>query len=569
MASIRNVNLVWEMKHRGVCSPSAFALSDIGTLALSTPRPLEARAYDFTLYDAGGASDVRWGFTVETLQKMETSQSDNCVGMTSDDLYLFCNRSKSRFLSDRHINYIDASLSHDGQRLAAAFSDLAGASFAVAYGDISGRVIWLEEFEFQPTAVSISGNGMRIAIGCETGNLTLLDSARREVWVFELNSSIKALACSTDGQRIAYAADNGSIGLIGGDGVRIWESAVNGTVTHLALSGDGNVCAVLTSNPDDVMGAGVVHCLMADGGEGWQHETERRSTGVSLSSNGKYLAVGSRDGYATLYELSLSEQTDSPGAEFTDAVRAQARKQVASGELAEACKSLWTALSNSPGDVELHQEYLATKKSWHESASIKGEEAMAMGEPKTAIRVFSEMLEEDPLCSDAAASLRRARCARSQQLLEEANSAEAIGDLGVAENALRQAAAVALPDNADPRVHLAAFFGRRAATLDALAELQRSQGNDAEALSSLMTAQSLSPVATRLKTITDLQIEIEFEIGMAAYDNREYNQAVFQFKKVLRLNKNHAEANRRLEFARRFAQDRTTESLQDRFSRLE
>jgi len=56
---------------------------------------------------------------------------------------------------------------------------------------------------------------------------------------------------------------------------------------------------------------------------------------------------------------------------------------------------------------------------------------------------------------------------------------------------------------------------------------------------------------------------------MAAYNEKRYSEAVFQFKKVLARDPGHAEAKRYLNFAQKFAQDATTESLTDRFSRLE
>ncbi len=224
MFSIRNVNLIWQKKHRGIYAPSPFALDDSGTLALATPRPLEPRTYDFTLHKPDGGVEVRWGFTAETLMKMEVSHSDDGTGMTSDDLYLFRNKNKSRFLTDKHINYIDAALSADGSRVIAAFSDLAGASFALAYGDISGRLIWLEEFDSPITVVSISRDGSRVAVGLESGSLTLLDQERRCVWNFELESPVRSVACSVAAERVAYGLGGGVVGLIGGDGARVWEA---------------------------------------------------------------------------------------------------------------------------------------------------------------------------------------------------------------------------------------------------------------------------------------------------------------------------------------------------------
>ena len=62
---------------------------------------------------------------------------------------------------------------------------------------------------------------------------------------------------------------------------------------------------------------------------------------------------------------------------------------------------------------------------------------------------------------------------------------------------------------------------------------------------------------------------MEFAAGMAAYNAKEYREAVFQFKKVLARDAAHSEAKRYLGFSQKFAQDTSNEALNDRFSRLE
>ena len=62
---------------------------------------------------------------------------------------------------------------------------------------------------------------------------------------------------------------------------------------------------------------------------------------------------------------------------------------------------------------------------------------------------------------------------------------------------------------------------------------------------------------------------MEFAAGMAAYNEKRYREAIFQFKKALARDPAHSEAKRYLAFAQRFEQDATTDTLTDRFSRLE
>jgi len=571
MFSIRTVNLIWQKKHRGIYAPSPFALADSGTLALATPRPLEPRTYDFTLHKPDGGVEVRWGFSAETLIKMEVSHSEDCVGMTSDDLYLFRNRNKSRFLTDKHINYIDASLSSDGQRVAAAFSDLAGASFALAYGDISGRVIWLEEFDSPITAAAISRDGTRVAVGLESGALTLLDQERRDLWTFELEAPVRAIACSSDAEKVGYAAEGGVVGLIGGGGARIWDAAINGdaVAVSMALSGDGGLCAVLAAQSGDPSGGTTIYCFLQDGSDGWTHDTDRKSTGITLSANGAFMAVGARDGTVSLFSIVPGEELSGESANAADSILAQARSLMEAREPVRACTILKAAIAANAADVTLYEEYIQIRELWYASSLDLGKQAMQAGDARSAIRTFAAMLEEDPLCTQAADLLREARAARAAELVETAELLEKSNDADGAEESLREAVAVAPMTFGKPRRMLAEFLARRADATEALAESRMREGDIPGALGALLAAQSACPRPERSGRIRSLQTEVEFASGMKAYHAREYIQAVFQFKKVLRLDKSHAEAQRHLEFARRFSQDSSTDTLQDRFSRLE
>ena len=177
MSSIRTVNLIWETKTRASYPVSRYAVSDEGIVTLAMPRPLEVRAYDLTLISKNESKQTGSGFSVETLLKVEASSgSQNAIGMTSDDLYLLVNGTKKRFLGERHNLYADSSLSRDGKLIVAGFSDMSGSSFAFAYGDISGEAHWLHELPDSISCLALSPDGVRIAIGSETGKLWMMDS---------------------------------------------------------------------------------------------------------------------------------------------------------------------------------------------------------------------------------------------------------------------------------------------------------------------------------------------------------------------------------------------------------
>lgn len=570
MATIRTVNLLWERKYRGAYPLGRYALDDSGTLTLAIPRPLEARTFDLTRVRTDGGIEARFGFGVETLVKLETTaQSDSVIGMTADDLYLFHMGGKSRFLAERRINYIDAALSADGRIVAAAYSDMAGASFALAYGEINGYVNWLREIDAPASAVALARDGSRVALGAETGTVWLLDSARREVWEFGVEGAVRSLACSADGLKVVYGLADGRIGLIEADGSRRWETRLPGEVFALALAGDSSLCAALTRPPDNPAAAHL-YCLDATGTVGWDYDAERRLLGLSLSPDGRYLATGARDGTTAVYEVVSAEGAgeDRTRRPSGDPLAAAATLRQA-GDFAGALQTLREALDRDPADCVGCDRLLAAYGDCLQEGFLEARHRSQAGATGGAISLLAALLTEDPLQADIAQALREARMKRSEELIAEADRFSAAGDVAQAEMRLREAIAVAPIGPTPARGELAALYTRHAAAADAEADRLFAAGDLAAGLAALERAQAVAPNGERARKIARAHVALEFATGMAAYNEKRYNEAVFQFKKVLAREPGNAEAKRYLNFAQRFAQDTNTDSLTDRFSRLE
>jgi tetratricopeptide (TPR) repeat protein len=570
MPTIRTVNLLWERKYRGAYPPAPFALDAEGALTLAVPRPLETRTFDLTRLQADGGVTVRSSFSVETLIKLETAAyTDSVIGMTADDLYLFHGGSKVRFLSERRINYVDAAMSADGRVLAAAYSDIAGASFALAFGEANGAVTWLRELSAPVSAVAIARDGSRVAVGAEFGTVWLLDALRREVWEFAQEGAVRALACSAEGLHVAYGLEDGKVGLIGADGSRRWETRLPGEVFALALAGDGSLCAALCRRPDSPASAHI-YCLDATGTVGWDFDAEKRLLGLSLSESGRFLATGARDGTTAVYEVvpaeALGESRDRSAAGDPLAQAADLRQ---SGDLAGALRTLREALEHDPADCAGCDRLLATREAYLHEGFAEAQAHFAQGDFAAAIGLLGALLTEEPLQTEFAQTLRTARVGRSEALIADAQEASAGGRVTEAEMKLREAIAVAPIGPTPARMALAALFTRHAEEADAEADRLLAQGDLAGGLAALERAQSVAASRERTQKIGRAQTALEFATGMAAYHEKRYNEAVFQFKKVLARDSGHADAKRYLNFAQKFAQDATTEALSDRFSRLE
>lgn len=561
MSGIRTIHLLWEQRQRGVYPPSCYALDDDGALLLALPRPLEPRTYDVTRLTLSRAAELHGSFAVETLRKLDLAAgADGFLGITNDDLYLFRPGQKIRFQPDRHVLYIDVALSGTGRTLAAAFSDLAGASYALSFGEIDGRVVWTRDLDVVPVVVALSRDGERLVLGAENGGVYLMDAARRDLWEFEQAEPVCALACSEDGLQVVYGTRMGGVGLVDGTGARRWEARLPGEVTALALSGDGTLCAALC-RPESDPNAARIYCLAESGQIVWEYDAEQALTGLAMSAGGRYLATGARNGGLSVYEVvpGLAETLVDP----RDAIL-QAEALTSEGDLVGACRLLQEALRVDPGNATICRQWVEIRERLRRESETQARERMTAEEYTEAISLLEERLKDDPLDTDRIALLAQARRRRGGQLLLQAEGAAP----DLAEASLLAALEVA-PDLMEARSALHVLRQSRASEADAEADRLLASGDLEAGVAALERAQATAPNADRAARLRRARIDLEFSEGMAAYNAHRYQEAVFEFRQVLHRDPDHAEAKRYLAFAQKFVLDSPNETLTERFRFLE
>src|SRR4051794_2714544 len=105
-----NVNWRWHARYRGLLPLSPHALADDGRLLFARPDELHSRQYQLLVTQNGNT--VEQGIlTVETVRHLAlTTDAEVRLGVTDDDLYLFREGRKSRFLPERRVSYLSVSL---------------------------------------------------------------------------------------------------------------------------------------------------------------------------------------------------------------------------------------------------------------------------------------------------------------------------------------------------------------------------------------------------------------------------------------------------------------------------
>ena len=567
MASIRTLNLHYERRIRGTYPVSRYALDDAGTLTLAMPRPLEARSYDLMRVSAQGDTEARRVFSVETLQELKVSAlSENFLGMTVDDVYLFHDGGKGRFLEGKRLCYVDTALSADGQTFIAGFSDMAGASYVVAFGGIDGRVIWTRQIETPLTKLDIARTGERLVLATDTGVISLIDAGMRTLYDFVQEETVSALACSRDALTVVYGTVGGGVGAIDGNGTRLWEARLPGTVTTLALSGDGSLCAALVQVGDAIH----LYCLIGQGQVGWEHTLEKRFVGLSLSDNGQWLAIGAKDGTAALYEIVQSEWAEADG-DNTERLRnflAQ-HPTLPTNETGIALyREMREILCQPVSDMQLLTKAIIVRGDWYLAFYKEFTRPDENKDYARNLTLIKAALENNP-CETAfteayhilSKGYLEAQCADARTLIE-ANEIDRAAVL------LRELLA-AYPFDPDMHTLLFELNEGQASTADADADALLSKGDLENGVAALERAQNAHPTPERAAKIGRARTALEFAAGLADYNARRYQEAIFQFKKVLVRDPEHSEARRYLGFAQSFLSDASNNALTDRFNMLE
>lgn len=560
---VRNVDLLYTRKARGTAPLSRFAVQDDGSLLASVSDEIETRSFHLVRFSPTGKPSTLRTYSVETLRKTEIAvDGETFIGATDDDLYVFKGGSKTRFLSDRRAGYADIALSESGSRFVTVFCDMLVAHYTVALGDNTGRTLWTKDLPFPASAVAITRDGSRYAIGGDGGDLWLLDNARNTVLKHRQEAAMRFVAVAND-SRVSFAGDGG-VGLVGTDGQLCWFTETVGESVGLAMDGGARTVAALMQT-DTTEG----RLLLLSGESGlpvWEVDYEEaKPTGVSVSPSGEYVGVSLSGGTIAVYRLSYGDRL---AATDGDAVLAEARAaQAGEGSLFGAVALLQARLTSVPSDFracDLLREMLTEAKEQALALSANAEE---IGDYITAQERLLEALQVLPLDAE----LFKARCLLHQRWnalersLGEKALAQSDGD-GAEAHLLYAIAADPLDSVA--RERLADARHAAADTAIAAGKKQITLGEWESAVASFTEAQKRGASGMGITgLLKSARVGEALALGNALYNDRQYAPALFQFKKVLRLDPDHTEAKQRIAYAQNFLRD--AGQITERFTRLE
>lgn len=560
--SLTSVNLLWQKRWRGLLPVPRHAVSNSGDALLIRPDEMERRTYQLLSLNPDGEAGELRAISVETVYRFDAIPDGRLlIGMTGDDIYVFRDGKKIRFMAERRVTYADASLSPGTGWFTAGFSDALFASHGIAFGDANGRFGWAKDMDQPVNRVAIAGNGLTVTAALQDGDIQALDNMRNLLWRCPQDEPVTALAMPGRGPDVVVGTDAGTLLSVDGDGGFRWRSPVGIPVLAVAVDEANQWVAAVHSD-------GTSHllvCLGPDGSPVWEYELEQKPSGVSLAPNGRFLVVTTANGAASCFEVDFAS---APG--FTVGGRktrdlAAVDGALEAGETSRAYELLAALASAAPWDEEIAARRLEVRAQLIAELQSRSREAEAAGRWGEALGLLEQAARVDPW--DAGLFEAR-RAVRGRAIAARAEQAQALEATFNPEGAGAAWAEILELDPTDGRAREAIRRTRRtqADELMRQGDSRRDAGDLEGALTLWQQALALHPDPGLAARLRQAEVDRCLALGTAHYEAQRLAEATFQFRKALALDPENETAQRYLGYADSVAGDST---IADRFARLE
>lgn len=165
---------------------------------------------------------------------------------------------------------------------------------AAAY-DASGNLLW----EFTPSStvwgVSTSEDSAWTAVASEDRNLYLLDAQGQEVWAYRSARIFLDVAVSRDGSRIIASDEGRNLFFFDrASNEPLWQASMRNIGDSVAIYGGSTVRPIAGNRDSQVI------LYSPDGDDLWTAALADDVTSLAVSSNGKYIIVGTLDSKLTM-----------------------------------------------------------------------------------------------------------------------------------------------------------------------------------------------------------------------------------------------------------------------------
>jgi len=560
--SLTTANLLWQHRYRGLMAVAHHNVADDGHALVIKPDEFERRTYQLLDVQSNGGACEAGAVSVETVTKFDgTTGGRLVVGMTANDIYVFREGRKARFMPDRRVTYTDVHLAPETNSFACSFSDTIFSVHGLAFGDGNARLAWTRDLDSPPNRVAVSANGRIVVAGMQDGRLLAMDHMRAPLWECVQEEPITALALPHAAARPIAGTVEGTILALDEDGGFRWRTPTGLPVVAIATDADARWVAAASSD-------GALHritCFGADGGPVWEHDLDARPTGVSLSPNGRFLLVSAANASVALFEVDLASAAAIGTGRRRRMSLELARSASEAGDLAAARELLLSALVAEPHDLEIAREQLEVERALVQRLRAEAQAHADDGRPLDALNAIDEAHRLAGWDADVFAERLGYRNRALTSCRERAQSLEDAGEWELSLAAWLEAVRLD-PGDLSLREALVRVRAGEALALLQAGDALREAGDLDGAVDHWQRAAVLNETEELRSRLQRVELERSVSAGIAHYEAQRLPEAAFQLRKALALDPNHEVAQRYLGYSQGFTGDTV---IADRFARLE
>ena len=225
---------------------------------------------------------------------MTPDGSFTAAGSEDHDVYLIDFGGKLLWANTTGDDVAFVKASDDGQYVVSYSKDS-----IISFFSKRGEQLWTYRFGKHLNALDMDPEGSIVVAGYEDNSLRALDRKGGVLWTKNFKKPVKAIAISGSGSLILAGTAEGRTYLYSREGQLRWEYATNSPVMFVDIAYDGEVSYVLESMNN------TLHCVSDRGNELASNTYAGRITDISITDDGRYLALGFANSQAYMLDKNL------------------------------------------------------------------------------------------------------------------------------------------------------------------------------------------------------------------------------------------------------------------------
>lgn len=171
----------------------------------------------------------------------------------------------------------------------------------VSFFSHRGEQLWTSRIGKHVNSVDMAPDGSFVVVGADDNMLRAFDLHGKEIWARAFRMPITSVSVASGGSLVLAGMADGKVCMLTRDGQIRWESSLGSPVLYVYTSFDGELSYVLETMNN------TLHCFSDRGFELCSNTYSQRITDISITEDGRYIAIGFVNSYVYLIDKNLHQ----------------------------------------------------------------------------------------------------------------------------------------------------------------------------------------------------------------------------------------------------------------------